>query len=335
MAKQKQDKSVVTERNRLREEVARLTAALKISESIDIGHLTNLDSFTITQNKRLKEECTAIAQLSDIHLDEEVKKSMINGLNEYNPDIATQRMERYFKRLLYLVNQCRKGGTTINNLVLQLGGDGISGWIHEELKQTNTLTPVQATLLLEENYIKGLKFLSEYGKFQKIVVICTIGNHSRTTEKNQSKNAAITSYEYIVYKHIIQAAQYMGLNNLEFKLSESQFIYYKIYDKINLFCHGNHFNYQGGIGGIEVPVKKWILRENAVNKAFGGVDMAFIGHWHTLTSLPNVRINGSVIGYNERGRAFGFTPELPMQQFQLIDAKRGYTLNNRIILTDF
>ena len=329
------DKQIKSENKKLQSKIDELQSIVNFSEAIDTKHLTNLDDYTILPSKQLREECTAISQFGDIHVDERVLKSMVNGLNEYNPDIATERMTRYFKRLLYLVNQYRKGGTNIRNLVLQLVGDGISGWIHDELKQTNMLTPIEACLLLEQNYLTGLKFLSEYGKFEKIVIICTVGNHSRTTEKNQFKNAAVTSYEYIVYNHLISTCRLMRLNNIEFKLSDSQFIYYRIYDKINLFAHGNQFNYQGGIGGIEVPVKKWILRENAVNKDWGGVDMGWIGHWHTFISLQNVRINGSVIGYNEMGRRFGFTPELPMQQFQLLDKKRGYTLNNRIILTDF
>lgn len=328
-------KSLTNKNKNLVNEVDRLNKIIEFEGLVDLKNLTSLDDYTIISNKSLKEQATAISQLGDIHIDEQVSKSMINGLNEYNPEIATLRMEKYFKRLLYLVNQSRKGGIKIENLVLHLAGDGISGWIHDELKQTNVITPIQAVVLLEENYIKGLKLLSEQGKFKKIIVICTIGNHSRTTEKNQFKNAAITSYEYIVYKHIIQVCSLLGLTNLEFKLSDSQFIYYKIYDKINMFSHGNHFRYQGGIGGIEVPIKKWILRENAVNHDWGGIDMAWIGHWHTYLNLQHVRVNGSVIGYNEMGRSYGFTPEPPMQQFQLLDSKRGYTLNNPIILTEF
>ena len=333
MSKKKND--LIVTNQQLVEENERLAKIVKFSEEISIHKLVNLDDFTISENKRLKEECTAITQFGDIHVDETVLKSMINGLNEYNPEIAKQRGELYFKRLLYVVNQCRKGGIIIDNLVLHLAGDGISGWIHEELKQTNSITPIQGCILLEEIYIKGLKFLSEYGKFKKIVVICTIGNHSRITEKNQYKNSATTSYEYLVYTHIIKFAELAGLSNIEFKLSDSKFIYYKIYNKVNMFSHGNHFNYQGGIGGIEVPVKKWVLRENAINKDWGGIDMAWIGHWHTYLNLQHVRINGSVIGYNEMGRAFGFTPEPPMQQFQLLDKKRGFTINNPIHLTSF
>jgi hypothetical protein len=100
-----------------------------------------------------------------------------------------------------------------------------------------------------------------------------------------------------------------------------------------MFSHGDHFNYQGGIGGIEVPLKKWILRENSVVST--GVDMAWIAHWHQYIVSNKVRVNGSVIGYNGYARSFGFAPEPPKMQFQLLDKRRGYTLNNPIYLTDF
>jgi hypothetical protein len=48
-----------------------------------------------------------------------------------------------------------------------------------------------------------------------------------------------------------------------------------------------------------------------------------------------VLVNGSLIGYNSYARAFGFEPEPPKMQFQLLDKKRGFTLNNPIILDDW
>ena len=320
---------------RLEEQLDIKSKLLEFSAAIDPSQLTDLHGFEIVGNPRLKEECTAISQLSDIHLDEIVKKSIVNGLSEYNQDIAADCVEKYFRRLLYVVNQCRKGGIVIKTLILHLGGDGISGWIHDELKQTSIISPIEGSLILERLYINGLKFLSEYGKFDKIVVICTVGNHSRTTEKNQFKNTATTSYEWMVYKHLFNTMPLLGCNNIEFLISDSKFSYYRVYNKLNMFCHGNHFNYQGGIGGIYVPLNKFILRENRVMQTQGGIDMIWMGHWHQCISIPGARVNGSVIGYNEMSRAYGFAPEPRLQQFQLLDKKRGFTLNNPINLTDF
>jgi hypothetical protein len=302
-----------------------------VMKGIRVDDLKNFDTFAIKPNKSLKEECTIITQFGDSHVDEIVNKSVMNGLNEYNPDIAAVRIERYFQRVCYLANQHRRAGTKITNLVLHLAGDFISGWIHEELKETNAMSPIEGILYVQELLLKGIKTIAEQGNFDKVVVIATCGNHARTTDKQRNKNAASTSFEYFMYNNMMQVIAKSGLSNVEFILSESEFIYYKVYDKMNKFSHGNHFNYQGGIGGIEVPIKKWLYREQVI----APFDMAFIGHWHTYIVSNKVRVNGSVIGYNEFGRRCGFPPEPPQMQFQLLDKKRGYTWNCPIFLTDF
>lgn len=310
----------------------KLDKVFEIENALNIEHLTNLQPFTIKPNVSLKEECTVITQFGDGHFDEIVKPSVINSLNEYNPTIATKRTDKYFSRIIYMLRLYKRAGVKIENLVLHLTGDFISGWIHEELVQTSTMSPVEATRFTEELLIRGIKTIGNYLGLNKIVVICNVGNHGRITKKNQFKNTVRTSYEWLVYKHLQEYFSIMpGYEHISFVISESPFVYYKIYDTINKFSHGNHFKYQGGIGGIEVPMKRWEHRENTVMP----YDMAWIGHWHQYLCGTKIRINGSVIGYNELGRAYGFTPEVPKMQFQLLDKKRGYTWNCPIILVDW
>jgi hypothetical protein len=334
MAKSKKllvDKKQTKQIGILQKEVDELKAARSVIESIKIENLTNLDSYVIKANRSYKEECTVITQLGDVHIDEIVNPNITNKLNSYNPEIAELRLERYFTRLIYMIRLQRRAGIKIDNLVLHLVGDFISGWIHDELIETNSMTPVRATLLVEQLLTRGIKTIAEMGDLVNIVIPCSIGNHSRTTKKNHFKNTFDTSFEAIIYQHLSDYFKNAGFTNVEFIISESPYIYYNIYGKINKFSHGNHFNYQGGIGGIEVGLNKWSYRENAVMP----FDMAWIGHWHRYIVSPKVRINGAVIGYNEMSRAFGFTPEVPMMQFQLLDKKRGYTTNTPIILEDF
>lgn len=301
-------------------------------EGINLDTIENLDKFTILPKPSLKEEVIAISTISDVHVEEPVVKSIVNNLNEYNLVIAEERITRYFKRLLYMVNQCRKAGYKINHLVLGLLGDFITGYIHEELEEVNQLTPVQSTLLVQELLIKGIKYLSENGKFEKITIPCVPGNHGRTTTRKRFTSGYKNSYEWLMYNNIRSLFKEIGgYDNIEFIIPESEFIYLNLFGYINKFSHGDHFNYQGGIGGLEVPLKKWVLRENAVIKT----DMSWIAHWHQYIVLNKVRVNGSLIGYNSYARAYGFEPEPPKMQFQLLDKRRGFTLNNPIILNDW
>lgn len=309
-----------------------LEKVLEIEKALNMEHLTNLEPFVIKANKSLKEECTAITQFGDAHFDEIIKPNVINNLNEYNQDIAIERTTKYFSRVIYMLRLYKRSGIIIENLVLHLAGDFISGWIHEELVQSNVMSPIEAIRFAEELLIKGIKTIGNYIGINKIVIICNSGNHSRITNKNQFKNSVRTSYEWLLYKHLQEYFNNIpGYEHIEFIISESPFVYYKIYDKINKFSHGNHFKYHGGVGGIEVPLKRWEYRENTIMP----YDMAWIGHWHQYMCGTKIRINGSVIGYNEMGRYLGFTPEPPKMQFQLLDKKRGYTWNCPILLVDW
>jgi hypothetical protein len=303
----------------------------KFLSGIKLEEIESLEAFSIKPNPLLKEEVIAISTISDAHVEELVPKAIVNNLNEYNLKIAEERISRYFKRLMYLVYQSRKAGYKINTLVLGLLGDFITGYIHEELEETNQLTPVQATMFAQELLVKGIKALAEDGGFEKIIIPCICGNHGRTTKRKRYTSGYKNSYEWLMYHNIKDIFSRAGYTNVEVIIPESEFIYLDLFGFKNKFSHGDHFNYQGGIGGIEVPLKKWILRENSVIKT----DMSWIAHWHQYIVLNRARVNGCVIGYNSYARAFGFEPELPKMQFQLLDKKRGFTLNNPIYLTDF
>jgi hypothetical protein len=327
-----QSKELKRQNTLLKNQITEFKQREEFTQGIKLESLESLDSYSIVSNPKLKEEVIAISTISDVHIEEEVTKAIVNNLNEYNLDVAKKRIELYFKRLMYMIIQTRKSGFKVDNLVLGLLGDFITGYIHEELEETNALTPIQASLCVQELLIKGIKTLAEQGDLKSIKIPCIPGNHGRTTKRKRFTSGYKNSYEWLMYhnmKNLFTAIG--GYNNVEFLIPESEFIYLNLFGYINKFSHGDHFNYQGGIGGIEVPLKKWVLRENSVIKT----DMSWIAHWHQYIVLNRARVNGSLIGYNSYARAFGFEPEPPKMQFQLLDKKRGYTLNNPIILTDF
>lgn len=319
---------------RMKNQLKEYKAREDFSKAIDVTKLGDLESLTVSVNKSLKEQVIPITTLSDAHVEEEVKKTVVNGINEYNLDISKYRVEIYFKRVLYMLRQCKKAGYKFDTIVIGLLGDFISGFIHEELEENNLMTPPEASLFAQELLIRGVKAVADSGLVKRVIVPCIPGNHGRTTKRKRFTTGFKNSYEYLMYHNMETVFNaYGGYEHVEFKIAESEFLYLNLFGRINMFSHGDHFRYQGGIGGIEVPLKKWVLRENTV--APEGIDMAWIGHWHQYICLNKVRINGSVIGYNAYARSFGFEPEPPKMQFQLLDEKRGYTLNNPIYLTNF
>lgn len=185
-----------------------------------------------------KGEATAISLFSDVHAEEKITKASTNGLNEFNLDICTARVTNYFVNLLKLVNNHRNV-VTIDNLVIGIIGDNIHGLIHDEYISTNYLRPIEATLFIQEQIEAGLTYLIDNGKFKRIVAVCKVGNHSRTTDKVFGQTELIHSYEYFLYKYLEK--KFAG--QIEFMIEENYFSYLDVYDYTISFEHGHAFRY--------------------------------------------------------------------------------------------
>jgi len=296
----------------------------RIIEAYESYKPTKLEPIKKTNSKADKEG-TVITLLSDIHAEHKITKSSTSGLNEYNPDICKNRLEKYFRILVNLTN-LKRSELPLDNLVMGLIGDLIHGFIHTEYLRSNYLTPLEAMLFITDELKRGFNYLLNNGKFKNIVVICKIGNHSRTTDKIFSDEEALYSYEWVIYHLLAHEFQ----DKIKFIIDNGYFTYYQIYDKTLRFHHGHAFRYAGGIGGLYVPLQRYRLKVNQQRKA----DLDLIGHWHTTDFLRNTKtlINGSVCGFDAYAMRFGFEPEPPQQQFLIQDSKRGYTINTPIIL---
>ena len=308
----------------LYDENSKLKKLLTLDEAFS-DHTFKEYSFKTTPGK--KSEATAIALLSDIHAEERVDKQTVNGLNEFNPDICKQRVINYFVNLRKLIDKERQD-VEISKLVLGLLGDNIHGFIHSEYMQTNYLTPQEASLFIYEILQNGINYLLEDEKLKEIIVVCKVGNHSRTTLKPYTNEEGKMSYEWGVYKHL--NLRYESESRIKFIIDDSYFTYLNVYDKKIRFHHGHNVKYNGGIGGLTIPLIKYIFRINQQITA----DLDCIGHFHTRFSLPNVLINGSVVGFDSYALKIGARPENPMQTFQLIDSKRGFTVNTPILVNE-
>jgi len=332
-----QDIRELIEKNRKKENRKELQNAVKqLTKEIEKAHrIINLYELAEDNKKPIekiirkkfkhKDEGTVLTLLSDVHAEERVELEQTNGINEYNPDICKARLERYAVNLVKLTERNREM-IVLDNLVLAVLGDLIHGFIHEEYQISNYMMPPEAALFVIEELERVITFILEHGKFKKIVIICKIGNHSRTTDKIYSDNEAKMSYEWTIYK-VLQKK----FPTIEWIIENSYFTYYQIYDLIGRFHHGHGFKYMGGIGGIYVPLQKFRLRVDQQRKA----DFNCFGHWHSMDSLRNSKtlINGSVVGFDTYATRKGFEPEPPQQQFQIVDSKRGLTVNAPIILS--
>lgn len=268
-----------------------------------------------------------VALFSDAHIEETVKPNTVLGKNEYNIEIAKQRIEKYFVNLVNCLNYDK-----VEYLIFASLGDMISGYIHEELSQCNGLTPIEATLEAQNLLYSGLCYLCENAKTVKqIEFIGIVGNHSRTTKKIQHANGYKMSYEWMMYQNLVNQCKSAKLP-INFNIPESEMAVVSAPDnKTLMFMHGFQIKSSGNgtVCGIYPALNRLFLKlANTFHQ-----DKIYIGHFHSCISIPNVVVNGSIIGYNTYALTNGFSYEKPAQMYEVYDSNIGLT-NTRCIYCD-
>ncbi len=303
---------------KLEEAEKRFDALVVIKERVDVHRIEPL----LSQGK--SEACPVI-MLSDWHFEENIDPRTINGLNEYNLEIAEQRWVRCIQNSMKLVHKERHS-SEVKQVVVWLGGDFITGYIHEELEESNYLSPVQAVRFAKKRIISALDFYAQHGNFERIVVVCNYGNHGRTNKKPRVSTGHKNSYEWMMYKDLQD--YYQTEKRFEFVVPDGLFAYVDVFGYVNRFWHGDTISYGGGIGGLTVPLIKAIGRYNTTIKA----DFNFMGHYHQLfEATKDCMVNGSGIGYSAYAQRIGASFERPQQGFKMIDRKHGYTTKLNIL----
>lgn len=268
-------------------------------------------------------EAVAFGVGSDWHLEEVVRPEAIHGLNEYNLAIARSSIESFYVNLAKLTRMAQ-GENRIDTLVHPLIGDLISGYIHDELVETNSLSPIEAVLEASSLAIAGLTHLIEHAGVDRVVVVFAAGNHGRTTKRLRIKSRMKTSYETFIYHHVMQA--FANEERISFRLCEGYSTFIDIFDWPIRIHHGDAVRYQGGIGGVHIPLNKAIAGWNKAKRA----RLDILGHWHTHKHDFTYVINGSVIGYSEYSEFIKADYEDPCQTFFCMHPRYGKILTTPI-----
>ncbi len=293
-----------------------------------VGLQSPIDTYKLTAKTPSGEsEATAFMVASDWHVEEEVRASVVNGKNRYDLAIAELRAGQFFQNGLRLI-EINRQATSIKNLVLPILGDFITNDIHEELVEINQLSPMDAAIFARKLLTSGIEFLLEKGNFDEIVVPCHSGNHGRTTKKVQVSTEQGHSLEYFTY--VTMRDHFKKEPRVRFLISDGYHSYLKVYSTTIRFHHGHMVKFQGGVGGIYIPVNKAINQWNKIEWA----DLDVFGHFHQMKDGGNFVSNGSLIGYNAYALSIKADYELPKQAFFLIDRKKGKTITAPILFDD-
>lgn len=269
-------------------------------------------------------EATAVVLASDFHVEEVVRSSTVNGKNRYSPVIARERAKMFFQRVLRMVQKERQD-VVINNLILWLGGDFITNSIHEEMPENNAMRPMDAMLFATDILTSGIQFLLDNSDLT-LTIPCSVGNHSRTTRVTFVGSERGNSLEWMMYHYM--AKHFKGESRVRFIIEDAYLTYVKVYGYTIRFHHGHAMRYQGGVGGIHIPLNKALAQWDKTRQA----DVTCCGHWHQYTPSRRYIVNGSLIGYSAFAVWIKAEYEPPMQAFFLVDKKRGVTVQIPILV---
>lgn len=272
-------------------------------------------------------EATAVALFSDWHVETLVRPTDTPTGNTYTLSIADLRISRAFAGVEWLTEAASER-FLIRRLQLWLGGDMITNHLHPENVETAQLGPTQALLWVQHRIISGIQRLLDSDLYEGIDLVCSYGNHGRTTDKMRSSTSAHHSWEWVMYQAI--AFHFRDEPRIHVLADEAAHQYTKVYDFDLHFHHGHDVKYGGGVGGIMIPINKAVSGWNRVRFCH----FHNFGHFHQYLNVGGRCVNGSLIGYDPYSMSLKAEPEEPRQAFYLIDSKRGQTMKSPIWVGD-
>ncbi len=268
-----------------------------------------------------------IVPATDWHVEETITLEGTNFKNEFNLSIAEERIKRYYSKILRLI-EWQNHFAKVDELCHPLLGDLLSGYIHEELMETNSLSPTEAVVFLSSMLASGIDLLLKKTKLPIFIPTC-VGNHGRTTLRKRIKTSCQNSYEWLLYMTL--AKYYAKDKRVRFTVGGGYHNTVDIKSRVVRFHHGDGIRYSGGVGGITVPVNKAVAQWDKVETA----DFDIFGHYHThLVNYPKWVSCGSLMGYSEFSVEIKAEFQHPTQTFIVIDRNYGLTCAIPIFVTE-
>ena len=260
---------------------------------------------------------------SDWHWGEVVRPSEIGGVNEYNLTIANARAETLITVAKDLLTQHFKKAS-YPGICLILGGDMLSGDIHDELKETNEEPTMVAWLDLMAVLKKAITELER--TFGRVFIVCVTGNHGRNTHKPRAKRRNHSNFDWLLYRMLERTFE--ANKNVSFMIPDGPDCLYRLYHHRYMLTHGDQFRGGDGIIGALGPITRGDIKKRSKQAQINaGYDTLLMGHWHQLIQLDSLIVNGSLKGYDEYAASNNFKFESPRQALWVTHPEYGITFS--------
>jgi hypothetical protein len=263
---------------------------------------------------------------SDWHWGETVRLDETGGVNEFNHDIALQRVDGLVNRTIRLLRSYAGETPSYPGIYVCLGGDMLSGGIHDELVETNWAPAVGQAFQVHEVIAGALLRMAD--EFGTVHVPCVVGNHGRNAKRPRAKLRIHENSEYWLYMAL--QARFADDPRFVFAVSEHTDVDFSVYNHRFKLTHGDALGVKGGDGQIGAlgPIVRGVLKTNNSERQIRlDADTIIMGHWHSYQPrgalIPAV-VNGTLKGYDEYSRTFLRAPyNKPSQALWLVSPKHG------------
>jgi hypothetical protein len=260
---------------------------------------------------------------SDWHWGEVVDPTQVGGVNEYNVSIAQRRARTLIQSAVDLL-QNHMVNPDYPGIVFALGGDMVSGNIHEELAATNQIDIMPTVLDVFGVLQWCISTLAD--KFGRVFVPCVSGNHGRDTHKIRSKGRNFTSFDWLIYCFL--AKRFEGDKRVTFYIPNGSDALYKVFNHTYLLTHGDQFRGGDGMIGALGPIIRGDHRKRGRQTQIGApYDTMILGHWHQDIRLRRLIVAASLKGFCEYSYTNNFGYEPPSQPLWITHPTRGVTFS--------
>jgi len=261
-----------------------------------------------SSKKRGNTPQVVVAPLSDLHIGDNVNLEQMSGLNSYDIDIFNRRLHGWSTQLLNLV-ELRRNVAPVDELVIPMLGDMVSGDIHEELARTNIDNCMQQMIRGANLIAQAIMFLAPH--FSKITIPCVVGNHGRMTRKPPMKDKYM-DWDFMLYQWI--AAYLRDQKHITFSIPKAFINSFEVGKSNILIMHGDSISGAGstqaiskGVTGLRAFLQYRNTLEDAIltsqDDTITQFDSVMMGHFHRIEEIDigtgTIHICGTMKGGDE------------------------------------
>lgn len=275
-----------------------------------------------------------VVLLSDLHWGETVNAVEVDGYNSYSVDIARRRLRRVVEKSIMMA-ELHNNVTMSPGIVVMLGGDMVSGNIHEELLVHNEGSTQEHVLQLSAEIAAALRLYAD--KFGRVYVPCVHGNHARTTKKPAYRATAVSNYDWQMYAWLQWYFKEIGDDRIVFHIPQGFDVFCSIMGRNYVLTHGDRLGVSGGDGiiGSIGPIMRGAHKVwQEYGKQGRRVDTVVMGHWHVRCDPPGIIVNGTLKGYDGFSKGHRFDVAPPTQAMWWSHPQYGISLRADIHAED-